>query len=270
MGALGGPAAYIVTVGNELLIGRTVNTNAAWLGRRLTLLGFRVIRIDTVPDDVDAIAEAVRMGVERARVVVTTGGLGPTYDDVTLEGVARALGRRLVLNEEALSMIREFYSRIDGRLTDERVKMAMLPEGARPLRNPVGAAPGALMECGGRIVASLPGVPREMEAMFLEELEPVLKSLAPPVSIVECSATIKGVPESILAPHVKRAARAGERVYVKSHPRGSEAGAPVIEVRVLASAPTREEALKSALEVLRIVERGAAEHGGEVSEEDCS
>jgi len=266
----GSPTAYVVTVGNELLIGRTVNTNAAWLGRRLTLLGFRVVRMITVPDDVGEIASAVREGLERARVVVTTGGLGPTYDDVTLQGVAEALGRRLVLNREALEMVKRFYERLDGVLTEERVKMAMLPEGAKPLRNPVGAAPGALVECGGRIIASLPGVPREMEAMFLEEVEPVLRRIAPPVSIVECGLTVKGVPESLLAPHVKRAARVGGSVYVKSHPRGSEAGAPVVEVKVLASAPSRAEALNVAREALRIVGEGARSLGGEVVEEDCS
>ena len=263
-------AAYVITVGNELLIGRTINTNAAWLGRRLTLLGFRVVRMLTVPDDVDEIAEAVTEGVSRARVVITTGGLGPTYDDVTLEGVARALGRRLVLNDAALQMVKSFYEKVDGKITEERIKMAMLPEGAKPLRNPVGAAPGSLVECGGRVVASLPGVPREMESMFLEELEPILRRLAPPVSIVECGVTIKGVPESLLAPYIKKAAKSSSRVYVKSHPKGSEAGAPIIEVKAMASAPSRSSASSLARNALLIVIEGARSLGGEVVEEDCS
>lgn len=263
------PLAWIVTVGNEILIGRIVNTNASWLARRLTLIGFRVHRIVTVPDSVDEIAEEVGRGVARARVVITTGGLGPTYDDITLEGVARALGRRLVLNKEALRMVEEFYSARGLPLTEERKKMAMLPEGARPIPNPVGAAPGSLVRLGGVIVASLPGVPREMEEMFTRYLEPVLREVAPPTSIVECGVRIEGVPESSLAPYIKRASRLSDRVYLKSHPKGHETMGPVLEVRALASAETREKAEEEARKVLEEVVEAARSLGGRVSGINC-
>lgn len=263
------PKAWIITVGNEILIGRIINTNASWLAKRLTLLGFQVDRIITVPDRIDDIAEEVGRGVARARLVITTGGLGPTYDDVTLEGVARAIGRRLVLNEEARKMVEEFYYSRGLPLTEERLKMARLPEGAKPIPNPVGAAPGSLVEVKGVIVASLPGVPREMEEMFIRYLEPELKRIAPPTSIVECSVKIEGVPESSLAPYIKKASKLSERVYLKSHPKGHETLGPVLDVRALASASTRTEAEEEARKVLEEVVKAAKSLGGRVSGVDC-
>ncbi len=263
------PSAWIVTVGNELLVGRIVNTNASWIARRLTLLGFRVQRIITVPDDVDEIAEEVGRGVARARLVITTGGLGPTYDDVTLEGVARALARRLVLNKEALEMVRRFYEERGLELTPEREKMAYLPEGAEPIPNPVGAAPGSLVKVNGKIVVSLPGVPREMEEMFLRHVEPVLREVAPARSIVECSLIVKGVPESALAPVIKEAARRDPEAYVKSHPKGHETKGPVLDIRVMAAAASREEAEARARRILEYIAGEAERLGGETSRVTC-
>ncbi|MEB3860851.1 MAG: nicotinamide mononucleotide deamidase-related protein [Desulfurococcales archaeon] len=262
--------SWILTIGNEILIGRIVNTNASWLASRLTLLGFRVARIITVPDDVADIAEEVGRAVARARVVVTTGGLGPTYDDVTLEGVARALGRRLTVNDRALDMVRRFYEARGLELTEERVKMAMLPEGAEAIPNPVGAAPGSIIDHGGALVISLPGVPSEMKEMFTRYVEPRLREIAPNVALVECYARVIGVPESGLAPVVKRAARSREGVYLKTHPKGHELEGPVIEVRALASAGSVEEARAKALEVVREVVSYAREQGGRVGEEGCT
>lgn len=259
--------SWILSVGNELLIGRTVNTNAAWLGKRLTFLGFKVDRVVVVPDDVDEIAGEVSRAVSKAYLVVTTGGLGSTYDDVTLEGVAKGLGRNLVLNSRALEMVRSFYSARGLELTSDRVKMAMLPEGAEPLRNPVGAAPGALLRVGGSLVASLPGVPREMESMFTESLEPVLRDVVGGVFVVECGFTVYGVPESSLAPYIREAAFKVPRSYVKSHPRGSEIGEPVLDIRVVASGGSRSEAVRWAFQALDIVRRGVEALGGRIAEE---
>ncbi|MCE4605330.1 MAG: nicotinamide mononucleotide deamidase-related protein [Desulfurococcales archaeon] len=262
--------SWILTIGNEILIGRIVNTNASWLASRLTLLGFRVARIITVPDDVDEIAEEVGRAVARARVVVTTGGLGPTYDDVTLEGVSKALGRRLTINKHALDMVRRFYSDKGLKLTEERIKMAMLPDGAEAIPNPVGAAPGSLLDYGGTLIISLPGVPAEMKEMFTSHVEPRLRELAPNVVIVECYARIIGVPESSLAPVVKRAAGSRKEVYLKTHPKGHELEGPVIEVRALASAGSIEEAKVKALSVVEEVVSYARERGGKVGEEGCT
>ncbi|WP_255170045.1 competence/damage-inducible protein A [Natrononativus amylolyticus] len=149
----------IVTVGDELLAGRTTNTNAAWLCARLTDRGVSVERVTTVPDRVGDIARVVNEYRAEYDAVVVTGGLGPTHDDLTMEGVAAALGRPLEHHAEALEWLTETggYARED--LTEGT---ADLPRGARALHNYAGVAPGAVLEG----VYVLPGVPAEMQAMF--------------------------------------------------------------------------------------------------------
>ncbi|ABL78773.1 competence/damage-inducible protein cinA [Thermofilum pendens Hrk 5] len=225
-------SAWILSVGNELLIGRVVNTNAAWLAQRLTLLGYAVRRIVVVPDVEEEIAGAFRDALGSADVVVSTGGLGPTPDDVTNFALAKALGRPAEVNAEALRMVEEKYARRGYPMTPEREKMAVMPRGARPLPNPVGTAPGILVEEGSKIVVCLPGVPSEMEAIFLEHVEPLLRSRGPPHFYAERVVRVKGVPESDVAPVVKKALKLSELVYVKSHPRGFEVDAPVLEIHV--------------------------------------
>ena len=263
------PRAWILSIGNELLIGRIVNTNASWLARMLSLLGFEVTRIITVPDSVDDISEELTRGLRRARVIVTTGGLGPTYDDRTLEAVAKALGVSLELNEEALEMVREFYSKKGLQLTPEREKMAMLPIGAKPLPNPVGAAPGVIIEHDGTVIVSLPGVPAEMKAIFETYVVPLLRGLAPPRYIVECSLVIEGVPESSLAPVLKRLAKENPEAYIKSHPKGHEILGPVLDVRVLVSSPNVERAEEKAKRIIESVESEAKRLGGQVKSKSC-
>ena len=265
------PEAWILSIGNELLVGRIVNTNAAYLARRLTFLGFRVSRIIVVPDDVGEIAGELRRGLERdaVKVIITTGGLGPTHDDLTLEGIARALGVELEVNREALRMVEEFYARRELPLTRERVKMAMLPRGARPLPNPVGAAPGVAVEAEGKLVVALPGVPREMEAIFEGSVVPLLSRIAPPRSLVECGLIIRGVPESSLAPALSEIARKHPSSYIKSHPKGHETDQPIIEVKVLASGETADDALREARSVIDAVAEAASGLGGRVEREPC-
>ncbi len=149
----------VVTVGDELLAGRTTNTNATWLCERLTDRGVAVERVTTVPDRVRDIARVVNEYRAEYDAVVVTGGLGPTHDDVTMEGVAAALGRELEEHDDALEWLTEVggYERDD--LTDGTEE---LPAGARALHNEVGVAPGAVLES----VYVLPGVPEEMRAMF--------------------------------------------------------------------------------------------------------
>jgi len=267
---MGKPKAWILTIGNELLIGRIVNTNASWLARRLTFLGFSVERIIVTPDEPAEVAEEIRRALSRddVKVIITTGGLGPTYDDRTLEAVARAINRPLRLNEQALQWVRQKYESGGMQMTKEREKMAYLPEGAEPIWNPVGTAPGSLVMAGEALIASLPGVPAEMQAMF-EELMPRLKQLAPPLEVIDCGFIVVGVPESSLAPYVEEAERKNPGCYVKSHPKGHEIRGPVLEIRVLASARTRDEARELALRALEVVKGGARSLGGEITEEGC-
>ncbi|NGM67604.1 competence/damage-inducible protein A [Natronolimnobius sp. AArcel1] len=148
----------VVTVGDELLAGRTTDTNATWLCERLADRGATVERVTTVPDRIADIARVVNEYRAEYDAVIVTGGLGPTHDDVTMEGIAAALGRSLEEHEDALAWLEEDgYSR--AALTEGT---AHLPEGARALHNEAGVAPGAALEG----VYVLPGVPTEMRAMF--------------------------------------------------------------------------------------------------------
>lgn len=230
--------AWIFTLGNEVVDGRIVNTNAAYLGRRLTLLGLEVLGNVSLVDDVDLVTQFLRFVLSRGPgLVVTTGGLGPTYDDRTLEAVARATGRRLLLNEEALRMVREKYESAGMGMTPEREKMAYLPAGAEPIPNSVGTAPGSWLSLGDTVIVSLPGVPRELKAMWESYVEPRLRRLFPGVRLVERWFRVVGVPESSAAAVVKEVLRlvGGRSLYIKSHPKGSETGKPILDFYVSAS-----------------------------------
>jgi nicotinamide-nucleotide amidase len=220
----------ILSVGNELLIGKTLNTNASWMAKRLTTLGLNVRRITTVSDDVDEISTAVKEALRRdPDFLITTGGLGPTFDDKTLEGVAKALNAPVELNEEAFKMIEEKYKtyakerRLEKiELTPARVKMAKLPKGAKPLPNSVGTAPGVIIKHDKTTIVSLPGVPPEMESIFENSLEPMLKKSAGKTTFFETSLGVSGMMESELAPIIDIVMHDNPYVYIKSHPRGQE------------------------------------------------
>jgi molybdenum cofactor synthesis domain-containing protein len=216
----------IICVGNELLIGKTLNTNATWLAKRVTSLGLAVKRIVVIRDELDEIAETVQETLRRKPdFIITTGGLGPTFDDKTLEGIARGLNRRLEVNKEALKMVRQKYvaylektgktEKIE--LTPPRVKMATLPEGTWPLPNPVGTAPGVITEVEGTFIIALPGVPPEMEAIFNESIAEIIKKRAGKSAFFETSIYVEEIMESNLAPLIDNVMHHNPHVYVKSH-----------------------------------------------------
>ena len=220
----------IICVGNELLIGKTLNTNAHWLAKRITSLGLNVKRITVVRDEVNEIANAVREALQRKpRFMITVGGLGPTFDDKTLEGVAEALERELEVDKKALELVKEKYEAYfrEGRmeraeLTPPRVKMAKLPKGAKPLPNPVGTAPGVMLDVEDTSLIALPGVPSEMKAIFEDSVAPLLRKEAGEVTFFETSIYSDGIMESALAPLVDQVMHNNPYVYIKSHPRGEE------------------------------------------------
>lgn len=166
----------IVTIGNEVLSGRTLDSNFAFLARALEAAGVQVGWHSTVGDDGEAIREAVTQALARADAVVTTGGLGPTPDDITRAAIAHALGRTLVRDERVLEHIRERVRRLGRRLPSSVETQAMMPEGAVPWPNRLGTAPGILVEHRGRPLIMLPGVPQEMEGLAREHLVPYLQA----------------------------------------------------------------------------------------------
>ncbi len=220
----------ILCVGTELLIGKTLNTNAHWLAKRVTSLGGEVVRITVVRDDVDRIALSVRAATRRKpRFLITVGGLGPTFDDKTLEGVAKATGCKLKVDDEALRKVEEKYrvyveeglmEKVE--LTPPRTKMANLPEGAKPLHNSVGTAPGVILECKDTTIVALPGVPSEMIAIFDESVASIIKQAAGDMTFFETSMSVIGVVESEMAPIIDKVMHDNPHVYIKSHPKGGE------------------------------------------------
>jgi len=261
----------IICIGNELLTGKTLNTNARWLAKRATTSGITVKRITVVSDDVDEIASVVQEALKRKpKFIITTGGLGPTFDDKTLEGIAKALNRKLEVNEKALEMVKEKYEAYfkEGKmekveLTPSRVKMATLPEGAEPLPNPVGTAPGVIIRVDDTFLIALPGVPSEMEAIFEESLAPLLKKEAGEVTFFETSIYVDGIMESALAPLIDQVMHDNPYVYIKSHPRGEERK-PHIEIHFSTTAKESKTAKdrlgKAIIQLSELIER----NGGKI------
>lgn len=168
--------AEVISVGTELLLGQIVNTNEVYLSQRLALLGVAVIRRVTVGDDAAQIAQAVRSAWQQSDCVLITGGLGPTPDDVTALGIAQGLNVPLVRSPEAAAWLTDLLRQRGIQPNPTLLKQADLPEGATWLPNPVGTAPGIWVEREGKVLAALPGVPAEMEAMFEQEVVPRLKA----------------------------------------------------------------------------------------------
>jgi len=196
----------VVTIGDELLLGYTIDTNAAHLARTLAAEGVEISRRTTVGDTADEIAAGVREGLDRAGAVITTGGLGPTSDDLTKPSIAALFGRGMVLDEAHLAWMEERFRTIFQRpMPAANRQQAMLPEGARKLQNNHGSAPGIWLEDErGRWVAMLPGVPREMRGMLADTLLPLVRERLGETRRVVRSRTLRttGLGESLIADRV--------------------------------------------------------------------
>ena len=195
----------VLTIGTELLLGYTVDTNAAELGQALAAAGAEVARRATVPDRPDAIRTAVVEALDRTGFVIATGGLGPTRDDLTKTVVADLMKRRLVLDEELLANIEARFKRMGRPMPAINRTQAEVPEGATVLPNPRGTAPGLWVEdARGRVVVLLPGVPREMRGLLVEQVLPRIVERQGAARRVVSSRTVRttGVSESALAERV--------------------------------------------------------------------
>ncbi len=167
--------AIVISIGNELLSGKTVNTNAAFISGKLHELGIETLRVVTIGDDGAAIQRQLAEAVKQADVVITTGGLGPTHDDITKRAVTEFFGSRLVFREAILRNIEERFRRRGVPMPAVNRNQAMVPQEAELIDNPVGTAPGMLFRRRKTLIFVLPGVPREMQAMMQEFVVPFLK-----------------------------------------------------------------------------------------------
>ncbi len=170
------PSVEIITIGTEILLGEIVDTNTRYIARLMRGLGVDLYRTSTIGDNVERIAEAIRSALERADIVITTGGLGPTVDDPTREAVARAFGVETEFRPELWEQIQEIVTRYGRVARENQKRQAYLPKGAIGIKNDVGTAPAFIMEIGRSAVISLPGVPKEMEHLLHHAVLPYLQT----------------------------------------------------------------------------------------------
>ncbi|MCU0680958.1 MAG: CinA family nicotinamide mononucleotide deamidase-related protein [Polyangiaceae bacterium] len=233
-------AVAVLSIGTELTRGELVNSNAAWLGARLSELGFEVRSIVTVDDHRGRIVEALKNLGASHRVVVVTGGLGPTSDDVTSESAAEALGVALVRHEGAFDAMRRRFERLGRAMSPLHAKQADLPEGAEALLNPVGTAAAFCANLGDALVFFLPGVPHEMQRLWEEHVAPRLRPLAPDDRHLVRLRTF-GLPESEVAERLGGLEEAQPGLSL-----AYRASFPEVEVKVQMRASTREAAREAA------------------------
>jgi molybdenum cofactor synthesis domain-containing protein len=217
-------SAELFIIGNELLIGEIQDTNTSWLCHELHNLGGMVTRATVLRDNLDVIAAELRHALARSpRVIMVSGGLGPTIDDLTLAAVAVGTGRELCLNETALAMIRQRYDEFtaqgilsEGGLNPAREKMAWLPAGALPLHNPVGTAPAVRLEIGATTIICLPGVPSELRGIFATSLQPFLGETFRRGTAILRTIIVRCNDESVMEPVLSRTVRDHPQIYLKS------------------------------------------------------
>ncbi len=255
----------ILCIGNELLIGKIKDTNAHYLATHATQLGANVTRVTVIQDQISEIAATIQEALARKpRFLITTGGLGPTFDDKTFEGVAKAFNQKMVVDQEAQAMVEqrcvEYLKKRQLSPTFEwtpsRLKMATLPASAKAVNNPIGTAPGLRVDCPDTTLFSLPGVPREAEAIFEETIAPLILEAVGGSVFCQRSLFVAGMFESRLAPLIDRVMVDNLGVYVKSHPLPSE-GEPHIEIHLtLTDSQTQQPAerlQKAALQLAALV-----------------
>ena len=242
--------AEIVTIGDEILTGHIINTNAAFIAERLTEIDLPVIRETTVGDDVDLIATALRNAVTRAEVVIATGGLGPTHDDVTRIAISKVFSRPLHMNPEVRESLARFFAARGRKLDPINEAQALWPEGAKIVPNPVGTAAGIHLIEESRHIFAIPGVPHEMREMMTAHIIPFLRTLVVPRTKWGVFYTT-GVPESRLYGMLRPIIERNANVKVAFLP-----GSSGVKIRCSASLDTPEQS-EQALEAWRVDARQA-------------
>ena len=191
--------AELISIGDELLIGQTVNTNASWLGKECSQRGVRVVQVTTISDDKQLILDAVAQAFERADLVLVTGGLGPTKDDITKHTLCEFFNTSLEMHIPTLQQIEQFFSQRNRPMLDVNIRQAELPKDCEILTNRVGTAAGMWFDYNGKILISMPGVPYEMKGIMLEEVFPRLDQRFQLKSLFHKTILTQGIGESFLA-----------------------------------------------------------------------
>lgn len=242
--------AEIITIGTELLLGEIVDTNTRYIARALREIGLDLYRTSTVGDNIDRIAEEVQASMQRADAVITTGGLGPTIDDPTREGIAKACGVETIFVPELWQQIEERFAGFGSVPTENNRRQAYIPAGAIPIENPVGTAPGFIVETDQSVAIALPGVPAEMQHLLVTVVIPYLKQCLGLQSIIK-SRIVRtvGIGESMLDHKIEDLERRhNPTVGLSAHPGR-------VDIRITAKAKTDQEADKLIANVEATLER---------------
>src|SRR5438309_6153854 len=232
--------AELVSIGSELLLGQSVDTNSAWMAQRLTALGVNLYFKSVVGDNPDRMKEVIARALERADIVITSGGLGPTQDDLTREVVADVTGRKLVQNAEMLEQVEEHFRRRRRTMTPNNIRQSYMPEGAIAVKNPNGTAPCFIVEEPRGVIYSLPGVPVEMKWLFENEVEPYLRRKFNLAEVIHYRVLkIVGIGESAVDDKV------GHLIAYSSNPTVGVLALPgQVDVRIAAKAANKDEAMR--------------------------
>lgn len=202
--------AYVICIGNEILLGHISNTNAEYISKKLSSIGIKTSRHISIPDDEKTIISAIRESLCNSNIVILTGGLGPTVDDLTLECISKALGRKLILQKKVASHIKGHFKKRKLKMPKNNLRQALVPEGAVPIFNNIGTAPGLIIQGESRntgrgfALVALPGVPFELYPMFEQSVVPFLKKTFNPCLVIKSRIIkITGLPESRVNEKIK-------------------------------------------------------------------
>ncbi len=228
----------IIAVGTEILLGNIVNTNAAYLAEKCAGLGLSCYHQDVVGDNEERLSETIRLALTRADIILLSGGLGPTQDDLTKEAAAKVMGKELYLHEPSKEAIRQFFAERNMEITDNNWKQAMVPEGCIVVENPGGTAPGIIIAENGKHVVLMPGPPGELIPMFERSIMPYLAGLTTGV-IYSQTVKICGVGESKAESMVEDLVNAQDNPTIATYAKTGE-----VHLRVTATAPDEKEAKK--------------------------
>jgi nicotinamide-nucleotide amidase len=237
--------AVIISIGDELLIGQTINTNASWMGSQLNKNGIELIEVLTISDQKNAIDEALNYAESKADLILITGGLGPTKDDIKKKVFADYFNTSLVENKKALENVEGFFKRYNHKILPINRLQALVPQGCEMLLNKAGTAPGIWMERGGVVFVSMPGVPYEMKYLMENEVFPKIKKRFKLPFIVHQTMMTQGIGESYIAEeisdiedalpkHIKLAYLPSPGIVkLRLSGRGKDESALLAEIRVL-------------------------------------
>ncbi len=238
--------AEIIAIGTEILLGEIIDTNSAFIAKQLQRLGVPLFYTSTVGDDLERIVSVIRHGLSRSQLVITTGGLGPTVDDLTRIGIAQAIGRPLIFDERLLRQIEERFRRWGRPMTENNRQQAYRPADSIPIENPVGTAPAFMVDLGDRLILSLPGVPREMEYLIENAALPYLRQRFNLSGLIKSrELKVAGLGESMVDEKV------GELEKLVNPTVGLNAKSGVIIIRITAAAETEAGADRLIAEVER-------------------